>query len=165
MRAAGAGGFSSCGCYFVQRVSAGRRLAVRGLCQRAVGGKRLMASSSADEAVEFGDLYTEKGMPLFEAWRASRPETWTQYYCPLTSLRRTGEETSLSSEKQFRLGVEWRHQCERMRTAHPFATELIPVFVAELVEFDVRCWFLGLPPIVGLQLRQHNFERRGILWP
>jgi len=124
-----------------------------------------MASGSSEGAVEFSDMFTEKGLPVFQAWRASRPETWTQYYCPLTSLRKTREDEALSVEKQFRLGVEWRHQCERMRKAHPFATELIPVFMAELVEFDVRCWFLGLPPIAALQLRQHNFERSGILWP
>lgn len=124
-----------------------------------------MASGSADGAVLFEDMYTEKGVPVFQAWQASHPETWTQYYCPLTSLRKIGEEPTMSSEKQFRLGVEWRHQCERMRTAHPFATELIPVFVSELLEFDVRCWFLGLSPLVGLQLRQYNFERSGILWP
>lgn len=124
-----------------------------------------MAASGSGGELSFQDMYSEKGLSVFQAWRASRPETWSQFHCPLTSLRDQNYDELRTNTKQFRLGTEWRHQCERMRHAHPSVTSLIPVFLSELLEFDVRCWFLGLPPLVGLQLRQHNFERSGIIWP
>jgi hypothetical protein len=103
---------------------------------------------------------------MYEAWRSRRPWAANCCYCALTTLRNPDFDDNISSnEPRFRLSMAWRVQSARMREQHPTVPNLIPVFCNELVEFDVRCWWIGVAPEIGLQLRLHNYEHHGTLWP
>jgi hypothetical protein len=103
------------------------------------------------------------GFIRFLEWQIQHEHDWSTFYCPLTSLRRaTYEDTG--REPQFMLPYEFK------RAAHALAMEFplrnaAPQLPDELILFDTRCWWLGISPMQGLQLRRVNLLRSNALWP
>ena len=125
---------------------------------------RMAASSSAGLGGMLGSDPVQ-GPKMYAAWKRRHADTWFPFFCPLKSLRNPNYSGPSGKEVQFLLGVEWRLACERIRKQHPSNPTLIPVFANEIAEFDVRCWWLGVPPHMGLTIRQHNYERSQTVWP
>lgn len=103
-----------------------------------------------------------QGLALYRQWQSSRAPDAAFITCQLT-----GPVSELGSQWGEMRDISWEERARLKHFAHLdrlYPAASLPGNPRDCLEFEQRCWWLGISLTQGAFLRAHN-RKEGLCWP